>query len=322
MARILAADLGGTNSRFGYFETDGCELCLVEVRRIPSEAVRSFPDLLEALSASGFALPPEEADAAALAVAGIVQNGVFCQLTNASWSVDLRLPGLKLPVARTVLMNDFVAQAFGCRTAIAAKSALWIQHGDAVEGVVAVMGAGTGFGQCALVERGEKRQALPSEGGHAPLAFVTPREFELSRFIAHKTGYSHAFCDIVLSGRGLSLIHEFLTGRNLSPAEVAAEAGPDTETAAWFARLYGRACRAYVLHVLALGGLDICGGVAGRNPHFVTHPNFLEEFTDSPAYGHLLSTIPIRLITEPDTGLLGAAAYGTRRLAENQGELD
>jgi glucokinase len=319
MARILAADLGGTNSRFGYFEADGHEVRLVETRHIPSESVRSFPELLDILSASGFALPPEKADAVALAVAGVVQNGVFCRLTNASWSVDLRLPGLRLPVERTVLMNDFVAQAFGCRTAVAGESAVWVQRGTESGGVVAVMGAGTGFGQCALMERDGKQHALPSEGSHAPSAFVTPREFELSRFISLKTGYSHVFNDVVLSGRGLSLVHEFLTGRSLEPAEVAAEAGPDTETAAWFARLYGRACRAYVLHVLALGGLDICGGVAGKNPHFVTHPDFLDEFTDSPAHGDLLRAVPVRLITEPDTGLLGAAAYGARLLTEKQG---
>lgn len=318
MARILAADLGGTTSRFGYFETGGHEPRLVESRRIASSMVRSFPELLAALAASGFVLSPMEADFVALAVAGIVRDGVFCQLTNAPWSVDLRAPGLGLPVERTVLMNDFVAQAFGCRTSVAGSSALLVQYGRQAGGVVAVMGAGTGFGQCALIEEKGRLRALPSEGGHAPLAFVTPYEFELSRFIARKTGHSHAFGDTVLSGRGLSLVHEFLTGRSLEPAEAAAEAGPGTETAAWFARLYGRACRSYVLHVLARGGLDICGGVAAKNPHFVTSREFLEEFTDCPAYGDLLASIPVRLITHPDTGLLGAAAYGATLLDEGR----
>ena len=66
--------------------------------------------------ALGFALSLMEADVVALAVAGVVRDSVFCQLTNATWSVDLRAPELSLPVKKTVLMNDFVAQAFGCRT--------------------------------------------------------------------------------------------------------------------------------------------------------------------------------------------------------------
>lgn len=129
MARILAADLGGTTSRFGCFETGGHEPRLVESRRIASGTVHSFPELLAALAASGFALSPMEADFVALAVAGVVRDGVFCQLTNAPWSVDLRAPGLGLPVERTVLMNDFVAQAFGCRTSIIGSSALLVQYG-------------------------------------------------------------------------------------------------------------------------------------------------------------------------------------------------
>ena len=62
MARILAADLGGTTSRFGCFETGGHEPRLVESRRIASGTVRSFPELLAALVVSGFALSPMEAD--------------------------------------------------------------------------------------------------------------------------------------------------------------------------------------------------------------------------------------------------------------------
>ena len=73
-----------------------------------------------------------------------------------------------------------------------------------------------------------------------------------------------------------------------------------------------------MLHVLARGGLDICGGVAAKNPHFVTSREFLEEFTDCPAYGDLLASIPVRLITHPDTGLLGAAAYGAMLLDEGR----
>ena len=68
----------------------------------------------------------------------------------------------------------------------------------------------------------------------------------------------------------------------------------------------------------SISEINVCGGVAVKNSHFVTSREFLEEFTDYPAYGDLLASIPVRLITHPDTGLLGAAAYGAMLLDEGR----
>ena len=323
MRRILAADIGGTSSRFGLFEhLPGRESELLESRSIPTASVRSLPELLARLGEAGLNLEPATADRIVLAVAGPVRDGVRCKLTNAEWGIDLRDPAVGLPRERTVLINDFVAQALGCRTGYAAESTVVIQPGVPQPAVVAVVGPGTGLGLCALVPLpGEPVQAsrclpLPSEGGHAPLAFVTPREFEFLRFLQQSTGHSHAFGDIVVSGRGLTAMHQFLTGRVLSPAEVAAEIDPDSETAAWFARFLARACRAYTLSVLAWGGLFLCGGIAAKNPFLITHPEFLREFTDCPAYARHLAEVPVRLVPAPDTGLHGAASFGRMLLEE------
>lgn len=317
MNRILAADIGGTNSRFGLFDhRPGREPELLESCVVPTASVRSLPELLARVREAGAGFDPAAADRVVLAVAGPVQDGVRCELTNAPWGIDLLDPDAGLPRERTVLVNDFVAQALGSRTRYAAQSAVTIQEGFARPGVVAAVGAGTGLGLCALVPLPEGpdgvsgRLPLPSEAGHAPLAFVTPREFEFLRFLQERTGHTHAFGDIVVSGRGLSAMHGFLTGRDVSPAEVAAEIGPDSETTAWFARFLARACRAYALSVLAWGGLFLCGGIAAKNPFLAAHPEFLREFRDCPAYGHLLAQVPIRLVTAPDTGLHGAASLG------------
>lgn len=313
MAYILAADIGGTNSRFGLFDQlPGQEPKLLESFEVPTASVSSLAQLLRRIRDEGLSLDPMDADQVVLAVAGPVRDGVSCSLTNASWDIDLRESAAGLPVERTVLINDFVAQALGCRTRKAAESSVPIQKGIPRPGVVAAVGPGTGLGLCALAPLAGRNPgflALPSEGGHAPLAFVTEREFEFLRFLQARTGHSHAFGDIVVSGRGLSAMHLFLTGRDLPAAEVAREIGPESETSEWFARFLGRACRAYVLHVLAWGGLDLCGGIAAKNPFLAAHDEFLREFCDCPAYGHLLARIPVRLITIHDTGLRGAASH-------------
>ena len=283
---------------------------MLESHAIPTASVGSFVELVRRLKASGFGLDPGAADQIVLAVAGPVRDGRVHKLTNAPWGIDPRDAENLLPPGRTVLVNDFVAQALGCGTQAVRASAVTVQAGEVRPGIVAAVGAGTGLGQCALSPLPDGGVLpLPSEGGHAPLAFVTAAEFEFLRFLQVKTGHSHAFGDIVVSGRGLSALHQFLTGQNLLPAEVAREIGPDSETTAWFARFFARVCRAYALHILAWGGLYLCGGLAARNPFLVTHPEFLREFRDCPAYGQLLAAMPVRLITAADTGLHGAARH-------------
>jgi glucokinase len=80
----------------------------------------------------------------------------------------------------------------------------------------------------------------------------------------------------------------------------------------WFARFYGRACRLYALHTLALGGVYITGGMALRLP-VLTHPAFAEEFRHSAAHRPLLEKIPVWHVRKPQAGLWGAALYGLLR---------
>ncbi|NLV97156.1 MAG: glucokinase [Desulfovibrionales bacterium] len=309
MTKILVADIGGTHTRFGSFEVRSKRaLHLVAVSSVPTASIHSGLELINIFQDHGYL---SEAQAMVLAVAGVVENERYCRLTNAHWDLDLNILGAKIP-KKSVLINDFVAQALGCTTPKILSGMLTVQRGipDA-HGVLAAIGPGTGLGMCTLVPQTDTGTyfTLPSEGGHAPWPFLNSQECAFQQFLLQHTGYAHAFGDIILSGRGLSFLHEFLTGRKLAPPEAAAEAGPESETAAWFARFFGRACRILALHVLPRGGLFLCGGVVAKNPHFVTHSEFLRECIDNPAYRKLLSNIPIHLTTDPQTGLYGAAKY-------------
>lgn len=308
MGLIVVADIGGTHVRFASFDTQCGELCLVAQGNTPTADISSGSELMALLEDQGFL---SDAQAMVLAVAGVVQGGRYCRLTNAHWDIDLTTLSTKIP-NHAELINDFVAQALGCTTTQIRSGMREIQKGlPEPRGVLAAIGPGTGLGMCTLVPHQDKPGyfALPSEGGHAPWPFLTRHELAFQKFLLERTGYTHAFGDIILSGRGLSFIHEFLTGHQLPPPEAAAEAGPESETTAWFARFFGRACRTLALHVLPRGGLFLCGGVAVKNPHLTAHPEFLREFTDSPTYHELLATIPVYLTIDAQTGLYGAAEY-------------
>jgi glucokinase len=292
----------------------------VSTKWLPTAGADSFAQLLEQLRAGDFTLPADQADIAVIGVAGPVEHGYYCAPPYISWDIDLhRQQSGKLTPA-THLINDFVAQAYACRSP-GGKSARPILSGEsAADGAIGIVGAGTALGKACLVPvPGQGFLALPSEGGHAAFPFNSVREFVFQEFYREKSGHTHITGNLVVSGRGLRYLHWFLSGQELEPAEVAATFGPDSETLAWAARFFGRVCRDYALEVLALGGLYTAGGVAACNPEILTHENFRAEFRDSPTMGHLLAKIPVFLLDNQDSALWGAAFHGQQLLRQATG---
>lgn len=334
--RILAADIGGTHSRFGLFEESGGHLHLVSMGQAPS-AGPDFEAVLDALIQAHPDLAPDRADRAALAVAGPVSGPARVQPSNLPYAIEAeqlrrRAGNPDLPV---VLINDFEAQALACLTPVMDKALpLCVGDGAAPPGERArfvfpgscgaspclVVGAGTGLGMAMLIPDSTvpglsgSARVWPSEGGHAVFPFLDGEELAFGRFVAARRGVAAARGDDVLSGPGLALLHEFLTGRALTPAGVTS--APDFElsgTCRIFARFYGRFCRNMALITLARSGLVITGGVAARCPALIRHPAFREEFLAAPGqYRELLSAVPVWHNAEPLAGLWGAALAGVR----------
>lgn len=316
---VLAADIGGTNARFALFDT-GDDMRMAAGALLPTDSFTSFEEMLAAAArelASVAGLPGEEpfpgTIAAALAVAGPVDRGVFCKPPNIDYVMDLEaLPGGILPRA-SMLLNDFAAQAHGCRLFGEERSEPVLHGRMNSDWTQAVIGAGTGLGKAALVplpgSATRRYVVCGSEGGHAAFPFNGPEEYRFQEFLQNEVDEPFARWETVVSGSGLALVHRFLTGEDVaSPAEAAAALTPDSLVTEWYARFLGRACRDYVLDVLATGGLFISGGVAAKNPMLLEHPAFANEFCTSPAHGGMLAAVPVRLVTDQLVGLWGAAS--------------
>ncbi|MGE4298770.1 MAG: glucokinase [Desulfovibrionaceae bacterium] len=312
MMRLLVADIGGTNARFAHFEAPSGRAEALRCRGtawLPTADAHALSDLLELLKHQDFPLAPEAANAVVLAMAGPVRRGRQCALTNAALDVDLDIEGPLLALGPSKIINDFEAQAFACRTAAVADAQVALPGVGQPDGAVAVIGAGTGLGKCALVPLPyeDRHVTVPSEGGHATFPFASREEFEYLAFVRARTGREHVIGDLVLSGTGLTLLHAFLHGEERTPREVTAAFTDDAPTLAWMARFYGRACRNYALEVLATGGVYVTGGIAAKTPALVTHPAFAAEFRSSDTHGPLLGRIPVLLNANEDSGLWGAA---------------
>jgi glucokinase len=315
--QILAADIGGTNGRFAHFQADrGGNLVLVDSQWLHTHQARSFAHLLAQLGETSFSLSPADSDAAVFAVAGPVEGGRFCKLTNISWDIDLTRDSQSVGLKQGLLINDFVAQAYACRSPII-QAARQILPGDVIEGAtLAVIGAGTGLGHAALVADGRGGYAaVSSEGGHISFPFQHPQELDLMRFLLDVTGKAYITAETVVSGAGISLLHRFLTGETREPAEVSAAMIPDSQTLRWMARFYARVCRNYALQVLARGGLYIAGGLAANVPDLVTHPEFESEFRSTQTMEHILGKMPVSLNSNEESGLWGSAMVGLQMLS-------
>ena len=323
MKRILAADMGGTNSRFAFFrieEKGG--LSLVESRWLETRKSRSFSHLLTLLDKTEFALTLSQCDLAVLAVAGPVIKGVYSNPPNIPWDIDITNSKDDFNLKRCILINDFAAQAYACRSPII-NSARQVVAGEIDSAAtLAVIGAGTGLGMAALTPDGAGGYVVvPSEGGHSAFPFESQAEFDFMRFLIDELETAYVEAEFVVSGRGLSLIHQFLSGNKLTAVEVSAGLSQESKTLRWMARFYGRACRNYALQVLARGGVYLAGGVAAKIPDIVNHPEFKRQFHRSKTMSHMLKKIPVYLNTNEESGLWGAAFAGMLNLRKH-GDLE
>ncbi len=301
--RLLVADIGGTHCRYALVDPFDTPFPLRNVQRAATSAFSSFAELAAAMvrEASHAGAAP---DAAVLAVPGSVVIPGRADCPNIPWPVNIH-DAPDLP-ARTWLLNDLVAQGWAC---LAPEGQLLQNILDAPEPAVphsrairAVIGPGTGLGSCVVITEYGQTSVLGSELGHA-LFPLLPAETAFAEF-AQARG-ERLDGDHLLSGRGLSTLHAFFTGQELTPKDVASCMN-NTPVAEWYARFLGRLCQTLALTSLCLDGLYVSGGVAAANIGLLRHPAFAHAFYDCPAQLSILRAIAVRLVGNTDSALCGA----------------
>jgi glucokinase len=317
--KILAADIGGTNSRFAEVEISGLsDISMSEPVVFPtwSESIDSFDQLLEHYAA---ARPPgcmaiEKYDALAIAIAGAV-HGQRGTLPNISWDIDL---AVSKPMKNAFLLNDFFAQAHAYLDPDVFERVRLVRPGSGTgRGSIVIVGAGTGLGHAALNPVKSERIVLGSESGHATFSFHGDDEREIEAAMLARKGTAWLSGDDVVSGSGAALIHASLTGESISPAEALGGNRKDSLTCEYYSRFYGRVCRNYCLAMFPVEALIITGGIAAKNPHLIESDAFVNEFNDGRSYRHLLERIPIYLNRDQALGIKGAAIHAWLQLTDS-----
>lgn len=315
MTEIVAVDIGGTHARFAIAEVNGGRVtALGEACTLKTAEHASLQTAWEDFgSQAGRPLPP----AAGIAVAGPIQGEVL-KLTNNPWVIRPALIPSKLGATRFSLVNDFGAIAH----AVAQLDAGHFQHvcgreGPlATEGVVSIIGPGTGLGVGQLLRTEGRYHVIETEGGHIDFAPLDALEDQI--LVELRKRYRRVSVERVVSGMGLSNIYEALARIEHRGSEY------HDEKALWTAALGGQdslAAAALDRFCLSLGavagdialaqgasGVVIAGGLGLRLANHLPRSGFRDRFIAKGRFERQMDEIPVKLITHPQPGLFGAAA--------------
>ena len=331
---ILAGDIGASKTSLALYDPATGPLAPLAEVTVTNAGVPSLEDIIEIFLQDR----PFRPRAACFGIAGpVIDNRV--RMTNLNWTLDGRVLQQQFGLERVALINDLVATAMGT-VHLPAERLHTINQGqpDPV-GALAVIAPGTGLGEAFLIRRHGQFHPYPSEGGHCTFAPIGEQQIRLLRFLAEKQG--HVSTEEVCSGRAIPMLAEFLRAdrpdlrdsiRPPSPASpdltqaiiaeallACARADADGNLAVATLRLFCAILAAeaanLVLKVLATGGLFIGGGLPPRILPFLDNPSFMSRFCRG-VYEEMLYTVPVHVILEPRTALIGAAAYGIADLSD------
>ncbi len=347
---ILAGDIGGTKTNLALYEWATDRVEPVRLESFPSGEYRSLEDILAEFltppsKASTTASPGTDEEnhdqqanqpsatsvqltAACFGIAGpIIDNR--CQTTNLPWIVDGAAIVKRFEIPRVQLLNDLEATAYGI---------LWLRP-DELEVLntgnapkkrqaFALIAAGTGLGESILFWDGKSYRPMPSEGGHADFAPNNDQEIDLLRYLRGQ--YLHVSYERILSGPGLHAVYEFLrdTKKNEptwlaekikvgNPAAEIAQAGlqGQAEIAKQaldiFTSIYGAEAGNLALKALSLDGVYVGGGIAPKLITKLKDGTFMKAFLNKGRYKKLLSNMPVKVIMNQQTALLGAASVAS-----------
>jgi glucokinase len=322
--RLVVADLGGSHARFAVAARVGGAVRLDDLCVIPVAAHDGLAAAFAAFRAqAGGDLP----QAAVLAVAGGVEDG-HLRFTNNRWSMPYDGLAAALGLARVQLTNDLEAAAYAVAHAGPEDFAQVCgpRVGLPEDGVISVIGPGTGLGVSMLVRHGLGEQGVgeqgvgysvvPTEAGH--IGFAPTDGLEDLLLTAVRRGlHGRVSVERLVSGPGLAAIHLALGGAPSQDQQTLWRDVLDsetTETAATLERFLAMLGGFAGDMALAQGAqaVVVAGGLGARLGARLAHPAFAERFVAKGRFAARMAGIPVFRLLIEEPGLVGAAQRGCK----------
>jgi glucokinase len=313
--KIAVADVGGTHARFALAEIDGGRvISLGEPVTLKTAEHGSFQLAWQEFGRrAGIELPNE----LAIAFAGPI-GGEVLKLTNNPWVIRPALIKERLDVDRYTIVNDFGAVAYAVAT-LHNEDFRHLCGPDGPlprQGVVSIIGPGTGLGVAALLRKSDHYEVIETEGGHVDFAPLDSLEDKI--LVQLRRNFRRVSVERVVAGQGLPNLYEALAA--IEKLDVSIHDEKDL----WTAALTGTdslATAALDRLCLSLGAVAgdlalaqgansvvIAGGVGLRLSEYLPRSGFRDRFIAKGRFERRMDEMPVKLITYPQPGLFGAAA--------------
>jgi glucokinase len=325
---ILAGDVGGTKTTLALLVEVDQRLEAVEKERFASQEYES----LDSIVGTFMTYRQREVELACFGIAGPVRDG-RSRTTNLPWVVDARALADKLGVPAVELINDLEANAYGIGVLGPEDFAVLHEGNRDAEGNAAIIAAGTGLGEAGLYWDGRHHHPFACEGGHTDFAPRSETEVKLLRLLLKR--FDRVSYERILSGPGLFAIYQFLrdSGEEEEPiwlTEAISQGDPAAAISRaalsrknelcvraldLFVSLYGAEAGNLALKVMASGGIFVGGGIGPKILEKLKDGTFMKAFLAKGRMRPLLEAMPVRVVLNEHTALLGAAHCARLRAA-------
>lgn len=328
---VLAGDIGGTKTNLGLFFKGITRPVPKALETYSSQEAPNLESLIEKFLEKHRA----SVASAGFGIAGPVVNGK-CKTTNLPWTVSEARIRKLFSWEKVRLINDLTATAMAVPL-LKHSELLPLNKKRLIKGRnIGIIAPGTGLGEAFLVCRQDRYIPVSSEGGHVDFSPKNNNEVQLWHYL-HRL-FGHVSIERVLSGPGLFNIYSYLkdSGRFKEPAWLAIKIGREdpagviTEAATnnksplcvksldMFISILGSVAGNLALVGMTTGGIYLGGGIPPKILRKLKEGIFMNAFTDKGRFEGFMKRIPVRVILNERTALIGAAHFAL----EMGGKLD
>lgn len=321
---VLAADIGGTKTNLGLFKSYNSKMILQQQKKYASKAYDSFHEIIKNFLQELQCGVPKRL---CVGVAGPVIHGRV-ETTNLPWKLNANILKSETGIDEVSLINDLEATAYGLAGVGDADVVTLHKGNDHVLGNIAIVAPGTGLGEAGMFWDGANYHPFATEGGHAFFGPEDELDAELLLYLRKTHGqvsWEHVAC-----GPAIHALYLFLRDvKNMQeapaiaaqlsiedPSKVISEHAVSEscelciKTMQLFVKYLARESCNLVLKLKATGGLFLGGGIPPKIIPLLRQQLFYKSFTTCDRMEELVTTVPIKLINNSNTALLGAAYFG------------
>ena len=320
----LLADIGATYARFCIERERG------QFERIAVLPCADYDNFISVVRAYLSSVPDVTPHHGAMAIAYPI-DGDAVRMTNRDWAFSIQEVQQQLGLHTLLVVNNYTALAMSL-PGVGIEGRVQVGGGEpAPDGVIGLIGPGTGLGVSALIPTNDRWVTLATEGGHTSFAPNDERELRVLRHL-WKT-MPHVSAERLVSGPGIELIYEALRDGNassppgLSTAEIVqhAQQGSDAvcvDTIDCFCAMLGTVASNLALTLGATGGIYIGGGMLPRLGELFYRSPFRQRFEAKGRFAAYLARIPTYVLTAENLAFHGVSTLLAEHTPEHAAERD